>query len=74
MEQQVRTDRKDTWEITVIRCGCGNPDKIHPGEPCPSPRKVRNLGVVSYNHEGHPWKSRLFTALIWLKRRLINDR
>lgn len=36
--------------ITVIRCGCGNPSEVHPGEPCPRPRAVEDEGIVSYYH------------------------
>lgn len=34
----------------VIRCGCGDPANIHPGEPCPTPRTTEDRGTVSYYH------------------------
>lgn len=36
---------------TVIRCGCGDPATIHPAEPCPTPRSIRDMGNVSYWHK-----------------------
>lgn len=37
-------------QASVIRCGCGNPAVVHPGEPCPTPRTTEKLGVISYYH------------------------
>jgi len=35
--------------LTVIRCGCGDPDQ-HLGSVCPRPREVEQLGTVAYWH------------------------
>lgn len=43
------------FEVTVLRCNCGNPESHAPNlpgvenRPCPTPR-VFNLGVVASNH------------------------
>lgn len=42
--------RRATIEAVVTRCGCGDPDRYHPGKPCPRPQKVEDRGVVSYFH------------------------
>lgn len=52
-----------TFEAKVIRCGCGDPDRLHPGrfgrpgvDRCPSPKpEVEDLGVISYYHR-NPFK------------------
>ena len=74
MDQIAEAERKSTIEVVVMRCGCGNPEAIHPGTPCPKPRKVTNLGEVSYQWEGHPYRTALMAAWIWVRRRFINDR
>jgi hypothetical protein len=73
-DQITFTDAIQTIDAVVSRCGCGNPEKIHPGTPCPRPRKVTNLGAISYEYSGHPIRTMLVTAWIWIKRRFINDR
>lgn len=38
-------------QAVVIRCGCGDPARIHPGDnPCPTPRAMEDLGTISYWH------------------------
>lgn len=53
---------------TIIRCGCGNPAKIHPGRVCPSPLKVEDKGVVSYAHRR--WYKRFW---FWFRRDLLGQ-
>jgi hypothetical protein len=35
--------------MVVTRCGCP-PGIEHPGEVCPRPRKIEDLGTVAYYH------------------------
>lgn len=41
--------REARIDITVIRCGCGNPTS-HTGQHCPRPRQIEDHGTVSYYH------------------------
>jgi hypothetical protein len=61
--------RIDTIEAVVIRCGCGDPATIHPGQPCPRPRRVSDLGVISYNDSARPFRSMIERARIWIRRK-----
>lgn len=36
-----------TLEAVVTRCGCGDPARIHPGAPCPTPRAIEDRGVIA---------------------------
>lgn len=87
MEQDVQANKLTTIELTVIRCGCpknmlykhklerhGVDPETGAIGPCPTPRKVRNLGVVSYDHQGHPIETALMNAWIAIRRRFINDK
>lgn len=43
--------------VTVIRCGCGDPDAhASQGLPCPSPRAVEERGVVSEYRRPGPFR------------------
>lgn len=33
-------------EAVVVRCGCGDPLRIHPDAACPTPRALENRGIV----------------------------
>jgi hypothetical protein len=75
--------RKNTIGAAVTRCGCpkkANKRVTHGVDdggnllPCPNPRKVTDLGEVSFNWEGHPFKTVAMTVWIWIRRRFINDR
>lgn len=60
-----------TISAKVIRCGCGNPDS-HNGKqglatPCPKPKSVEDLGVISFYHTS--WVKRWAWSIgSWLKR------
>ena len=60
-------------DIKVIRCGCGDPMRLHARtaegglEPCPTPREVIDLGTMSYWHRS--WWRRWLWRLAYLLRR-----
>jgi len=47
--------RSATFEATVIRCGCGNPDTHNgiagPAGQCPTPSAVQDLGVIAHKEQ-----------------------
>lgn len=48
--------RQASVEAVVIRCGCGDPLRVHPDGPCPTPRAVEDLGTVAYWHRNPLWR------------------
>lgn len=83
-DAEIKANKRQEIEAVVVRCGCparlSNEEKIkrHGRDPltgavlpCPTPRKVVDLGRISYSREGHPVESALVTA--WIRiRRFIN--
>lgn len=51
-----------TLEAVIIRCGCGDPDRLHPGrfgrsgvDICPRPLGHEDRGVIAFGHR-NPFK------------------
>lgn len=51
-----RTIAEVAISAIVTRCGCGDPENVHPRNedgsmgPCPTPRATEDHGVISYYH------------------------
>lgn len=70
MDQEQKVEVEHTIEAVIMRCTCGDPDRFHPGEPCPISRNI-DLGMISYRAEGRPLKTAAVNARIRI-RRLLN--
>jgi hypothetical protein len=64
--QSTEAFQQASTDAVIIRCGCGDPGRIHPGAVCPTPRKIEDIGTVAYWHKS--WYMRVFYRI----RRLFN--
>lgn len=65
---KVHSEGDTAIAAVVIRCGCGDPDGIHPGRICPNPRAVEDKGMIAYNSH-NPMRQRIWEIRQAYRRR-----